>query len=106
MSTFESLKAEVIIRVPTLPVCMPNQVTTALDTAKLWCTVVGAGLAVVALIMIGIGMFFQHKRGDAGEMLKSLGWWIGGVVLVSAAAGIAAVFIPSGNTNCVNTLNG
>ncbi|MCA4135472.1 TrbC/VirB2 family protein [Arthrobacter sp. M4] len=106
MSTFESLKAEVIIRVPAAPLCMPTQVTTALDTAKFWCTLIGAGLAVVALIMIGIGMFFQHKRGDGGEMLKGLGWWIGGVVLVAAAAGIAAVFIPSGNTACVNTLNG
>lgn len=106
MSTFESLKAEAIIRVPALPLCMPGQVTTALDTAKFWCTVIGAGLAVVALIMIGIGMFFQHKRGDGGEMLKGLGWWIGGVVLVAAAAGIASVFIPSGNTACVNTLNG
>lgn len=106
MSAFENLKAEVIIRVPAAPLCMPTQVTTALDTAKFWCTVVAAGLAVVALILVGIGMFFQHRRGDGGEMLKALGWWIGGVVLVSAAAGIATVFIPSANTDCVNTLNG
>lgn len=106
MSAFESLKAEVIIRVPAAPLCMPTQVTTALDTAKFWCTIVAAGLAVVALIMIGVGMFFQGRRGDGGEMLKTLGWWILGVVLVAAAAGIAAVFIPAGNTGCVNTLNG
>lgn len=106
MSTFEAIKAEVVLRVPAAPLCLPTQVTTALDTAKFWCTIVAAALAVVGLILIGIGMFFQHRRGDGGEMLKSLGWWIGGAVTVAAAAGIASVFIPSGTANCVNSLNG
>jgi hypothetical protein len=106
MSRLEALKAQIILSVPAKPLCLPGQVTTALDTAKFWCMLVGAGLAVVALILVGIGMFFQHRRGDGGEMLKALGWWIGGAVLISAAAGIAAVFIPSGSTDCVNSING
>lgn len=104
MSTFEAIKAEVVLLVPAKPLCMPTQVTTATDTAKLWATIIAASLAVVALILLGIGMFFQHRRGDGGDMLKALGWWIGGVTLVAGAAVIAALFIPSGVADCVQTL--
>lgn len=104
MSTFEAFKAEVIIRVPTKPICLPDQVNTALDTAKFWSMIVAASLAVVALILLGIGMFFQHNRGDGGEMLKKLGWWIFGVTLVGAAAGVASLFINPNTTDCVKAL--
>lgn len=77
----------------TAPYCLPAEATNALDTAKFWTQTVAVALAVVALIMVGIGMFFQHRRGDGGEMLKALGWWIAGVVLISAAAGIVSIFL-------------
>lgn len=100
------LKAQVITSVPAKPLCMPAAMTNALDTAKLWALIIAGAMAVVALIMIGVGMWFQHSRGDGGAMLGKLGWFIGGAVLVGAAAVIAALFIPSGTTDCVNTLNG
>lgn len=103
MSTFENLKAYIITSVPAKPLCMPDAAITAIDTAKFWSMVIAAGMAVVALIMLGIGMFFSHNRGDGGQMLGKLGWWIGGAVLVAAAAGIAALFIVV-PTDCVKSL--
>lgn len=104
MNTFTSLAMTASNKIKAAPLCMPSEVNTALDTAKLWCTIVAAGLAVVALIMVGIGMFFQNRRGDGGEILAKLGWWIFGCVLIAAASGIAAVFIPTDTSGCVDSL--
>jgi len=105
MSAASNLIIQGSVMIQAAPICPPAELTTALDTAKFWLTIVAAGMAVVALILVGIGMFFQHRRGDGGEMLKALGWWIGGVVLVAAAAGIAAVFIPTPDAStCVPSL--
>ena len=79
--------------VPMTPYCLPADAQNALDTAKFWTQLVAVALAVVALIMVGIGMFFQHRRGDGGQMLSALGWWIGGVVLIAAASGIVSLFL-------------
>lgn len=73
--------------------CLPQEAMNALDTAKFWTGIVAGSFAVVALILVGIGMFFSGRRGDGGEMLTKLGWWIGGAVLISAATGIASIFI-------------
>jgi hypothetical protein len=107
VNTLAERQAQIVTRLITpdpKPICLPDQVGTAMATAKMWCTIIAAGMAVIALIIIGIGMFFQHRRGDGGETLKSLGWWIGGAVTVAAAAGLAAVFIPSGVVDCVKSL--
>jgi type IV secretory pathway VirB2 component (pilin) len=78
---------------PAAPYCLPAEAVNALDTAKFWTQLVAVALAVVALILIGIGMFFSSRRGDGGEMMKSLGWFIGGVVIISAASGIVSIFL-------------
>lgn len=75
------------------PYCLPADAQNALDTAKFWTQIVAVAMAVIALIMIGIGMFFSSRRGDGGEMLRSLAWWIAGVVLIAAASGIVAIFL-------------
>lgn len=82
------------------PYCLPDAAQNALDTAVFWIRLVAVSLGVVALILIGIGMFFSSRRGDGGEMLRSLGWYIGGLVAVSAASGIVTIFLstPSGCT--------
>jgi type IV secretory pathway VirB2 component (pilin) len=85
---------------PMAPYCLPADATNALDTAKFWTQLIAVALAVVALILIGIGMFFSSRRGDGGEMMKSLGWWIAGVVLIGAASGIVSIFL-NPDPNCV-----
>ncbi|MFK4299431.1 hypothetical protein ABH924_004614 [Arthrobacter sp. GAS37] len=106
MSQFEVIKARIITSVPVKPLCLPDQAQNALDTFKLWSLIVAGAMAVVTLIFVGVGWWFEHKRGDGGAMMKSLLIWIGGAVLVAIAAGVAAAFIPSGSTDCVKTLNG
>ncbi len=73
---------------------LPQEVIDALDTIKFWTGIVAAALAVIALMLVGIGMFFAKRRGDGGEMLQSLGWWIAGVTLIAVAATLTAVFLP------------
>lgn len=80
--------------------CMPSKAQDALDTAQLWTRIVAIALGVVALILLGIGMFFAGRRHDGGEMLKQLGWWIGGATIIGAAVGIASIFIGSVSANC------
>lgn len=81
--------------------CLPGKAQDALDTATLWTRIVAIALGVIALILIGIGMFFSGRRHDGGETLKSLGWWIGGAVLIGAAVGIASIFLGTvSSSNC------
>lgn len=74
---------------------LPIEVLNVLETMKVWLGIIAGALAVVGLMMIGIGLFFKHRRGDGGEALGALGWWIAGVLLVAGASAIAAVFLPS-----------
>lgn len=104
LATLENLGRQVMTSLPTKPLCMPDQVTTVMDTAKFWTTLIGGSLAVVGLILIGIGMFFQHRRGDGGEVMKSMGWWIAGALILGTAGVIAGIFIPSGQTDCAKSL--
>ncbi|WHE37831.1 TrbC/VirB2 family protein [Microbacterium sp. BDGP8] len=86
--------------VPMAPYCLPTEAQNALDTARFWVQIAAVALAVIALILVGIGMFFQHSRGDGGQMLSRLGWWIAGVVLVAAASGIVSIFLQV-PTDCI-----
>ncbi|MDO4144112.1 hypothetical protein [Clavibacter michiganensis] len=80
--------------------CLPGKAQDALDTATLWTRIVAIALGVIALIILGIGMFFSGRRHDGGETLKGLGWWIGGAALISAAAGVASIFLGAVSSNC------
>lgn len=80
--------------------CLPGKAQDALDTATLWTRIVGVSLGVIALIILGIGMFFSGRRHDGGETLKGLGWWIGGAATFGAAAGIASIFLGVTSSNC------
>lgn len=74
---------------------LPQEVYNVLDTLKLWMGIIAGSLAIIALILVGIGMFFARSRGDGGEMLQKLGWWIAGVTLIATASGLVAVFLPA-----------
>ncbi|MBT1620589.1 hypothetical protein KK090_15110 [Curtobacterium flaccumfaciens pv. poinsettiae] len=80
--------------------CLPGKAQDALDTATLWTRIVAISLGVIALIILGIGMFFSGRRHDGGETLKGLGWWIGGAALIGAAVGVVSIFLGSVSANC------
>lgn len=104
LATLESLGLQVMTSLPTKPLCLPGQVTTVMDTAKMWTLLIGGGLAVVGLAMLGIGMFFQHSRGDGGDAMRKMGWWIAGALIVGCAGVIAGIFLPNDATDCVKSL--
>ncbi|MDD7930777.1 TrbC/VirB2 family protein [Microbacterium thalli] len=86
--------------VPMAPYCLPGEAQNALDTARFWVQIIAVALAVIALILVGIGMFFQHNRGDGGQILSRLGWWIAGMVAIAAASGIVSIFLQV-PTDCI-----
>ncbi|WP_256998907.1 hypothetical protein [Clavibacter capsici] len=72
---------------------MPSQAQDGMDTMRLW-LMIGAGFAgVVSLVMLGVGLLFQHQHHDGGQMMGKLSRWMLGSILVTAASGIAAVFV-------------
>ncbi|WP_316318848.1 hypothetical protein [Clavibacter michiganensis] len=80
--------------------CFPGKAQDALDTGQLWAKIIGISLGIISLLLIGIGMFFGGERRDGGEMLKRLGWFIGGSAVFAGAAGIAAIFLGSVASDC------
>lgn len=73
--------------------CLPDAAMNAIDTFKLWAMIVAGAFAVISLIMVGIGLWAQHRRNDGGQIMSQLGIWIFGAVLVTAASAIAGIFI-------------
>lgn len=82
------------------PYCLPDKVTTALDTAKFWTMIIAVAAAVIGLVMIGIGAAIGHERGDGHQLLKKLMGWIIGAAIIAGASGIASAFITV-PTDCV-----
>lgn len=81
--------------------CPPKEFTNGLDTAKFWTTLVAVAAGVIGLIIIGIGLFFEHNRHDGGQMMKKLFGWMLGAVIVSAATTIASIFLNVTTSGCL-----
>jgi hypothetical protein len=79
--------------VSTAAYCLPKAAMDAIDTFKLWAMIVAGCAAVVSLIMVGIGMWMQHRRQDGGQVMGQLAIWIFGAILVTAASAIAGIFV-------------
>ena len=100
MTRTESLVDVVTSIVHATAYCLPAEATNALDTAKLWLTIVALAAGAIGLLIIGIGAFIDHNRGEGHTILKKLMVWIGAAAIVAAATGIPAIFIQV-PTNCV-----
>lgn len=53
-----------------------------------WAKWISLGLLVMALIFAGVRMAISNRRGEGGEHAASIGWVLGGVLVVSAATAI------------------
>ena len=79
-----------------LPADIPNPApvqppgTEGFITIMGWVKWIGFGLAGIAVILVGIQMFFNSRRGEGGEHAGKLGWVLGGIILIGAAAGIVS----------------
>ena len=53
-----------------------------------WGKWIALGILVMALIFAGVRMSIGNRRGEVGEHSASIGWVLGGVLVVSAAFAI------------------
>ena len=72
---------------------LPKGVTDGLDTIKAWTMGIGGSIAVIALIILFIGLFFAHRGGTGHEFMSKAGWWVVGAIGIGLAAVIAPVFL-------------
>ena len=62
--------------------------TEGIQTIIGWVAWIATALGVVGIIIVGITMFFQNRRGEGGEAAGKLGWVLAGLVLITAASAI------------------
>ena len=65
--------------------------TEGIQTIIGWFAWIATALGVVGIIIVGITMFFQNRRGEGGEAAGKLGWVLAGLVLITAASAIVGV---------------
>ena len=56
-----------------------------------WGKWIGLGILVMALIFAGVKMAIGNRRGEGGDHAASIGWVLGGVLVVSAAFSIVGL---------------
>lgn len=89
MNTFTALSSSVIPN-PT-PVVPPQ--AGGLLTILNWASGIGLVLGVLGVIIVGISMVIVWNRGQGGQHLGTLGWVLGGCIIITGAAGIVRAFV-------------
>ncbi len=67
-----------------------------MDTFIGWFQWFAGGLAVVGLIIIGVGMWFSYQHNGPMRLIEKILFWVGGCVFVAMATAIAGVFVSRG----------
>lgn len=62
--------------------------TGGITTIISWAKWIAYAIAGIGIIFVAIRMAIQHRRGEGGEHLGSLGWVLGAVILVGGGIGI------------------
>jgi hypothetical protein len=79
-----------VIPSPT-PVVPPQ--AAGLLTVLNWASGIGLVLGVLGVIIVGIGMVIQLRRGEGGESIGKLGWVLAGCIIITGASGIVRAFV-------------
>jgi hypothetical protein len=90
MQSFSSRLPLSVIPDPTPTV--PEQ-AKGLLTVLNWASGIGLVLGVLGVIIVGIGMVIQLRRGEGGESIAKLGWVLAGCIIITGAAGIVRAFV-------------
>jgi hypothetical protein len=89
MNSFSALAASVI---PTPTPTVPEQ-AKGLLTVLNWASGIGLVLGVLGVIIVGIGMVIQLRRGEGGESIGKLGWVLAGCIIITGASGVVRAFV-------------
>ncbi|MDB5243867.1 MAG: integral rane protein putatine [Spirosoma sp.] len=90
MMTTASLLLGNVVPNPT-PVVPPQ--AGGLLTILNWATGIGLLIGVLGVIIVGISMAIQLRRGEGGEAVARLGWVLMGCIVISGASGIVRAFV-------------
>ena len=87
----------VITAISTSTIPDPTPVVPAeaggLLTVLNWASGIGLVLGVLGVIIVGIGMVIQLRRGEGGESIAKLGWVLMGCIIITGASGIVRAFV-------------
>jgi hypothetical protein len=89
MNSFSAL-APTIIPNPT-PV-VPAEAGGLLSVLN-WASGIGLVLGVLGVIIVGIGMVIQLRRGEGGESIAKLGWVLMGCIIMNGSSGFVRAFV-------------
>ena len=81
------------LHVPAEAKPLPPGVQDGLDTIRAWAMGIGGGLAVIALLILFIGLFFSNQHGQGHQFMQKAGWWLTGAMGLGLAGVIAPIFI-------------
>ena len=87
----------VITAISTSTIPDPTPVVPAeaggLLTVLNWASGIGLVLGVLGVIVVGIGMVIQLRRGEGGESIAKLGWVLMGCIIITGSSGIVRAFV-------------
>ena len=87
----------VITAISTSTIPDPTPVVPAeaggLLTVLNWASGIGLVLGVLGVIIVGIGMVIQLRRGEGGESIAKLGWVRMGCIIITGSSGIVRAFV-------------
>jgi hypothetical protein len=58
-----------------------------------WAAWIALAIGVLGVIIAGITMMIQVRRGEGGEGLARLGWTLAGCIVVVGASGLVQAFV-------------
>ena len=58
-----------------------------------WASGIGLVIGVLGVIIVGIMMTMQIRRGEGGQSLGQLGWVLLGCIIITGASGIVRAFV-------------
>ncbi len=58
-----------------------------------WVAWIIFAICIIAVMLVGARMAFTNRRGEGSEAASSLGWVMGGLVLVSVASAITGALL-------------
>jgi hypothetical protein len=58
-----------------------------------WAAWVAVAVCVVGVLIAGISMAIEHRRGGGGESVAKLGWVMGACVVIGSASGLVTALV-------------
>ena len=58
-----------------------------------WAAWIAVGVCVVGVLIAGSKMALEHRRGGGGESVASLGWVLGGCIVIGSASAIVGALV-------------